>query len=133
MTLLDECIEALGNSAEIVCDSDKKKILEYFKRSYPFTKWGRIDWESAPHRVSVTTLSDILSFLTKRGFDLSTPVYIIWDEVTLPVVKSNLPSVIEVIDDVSAVSFDTWIYSDMFKYVVEFYHEGEITIGLRSN
>lgn len=74
-----------------------------------------------------------MPLLEKRGFDLSTPIYIIWDEATLPVVKSNLPSVLEVIYDVTAVSFDTWIFSHVFEYVVEYYHEGETTIGLRSN
>jgi hypothetical protein len=45
MTLLDECIEALGEDAEILTDSEKEKILDTLESSFPFTEWGRIDWD----------------------------------------------------------------------------------------
>jgi hypothetical protein len=38
---------------------------------------------------------------------------------------------IEVIDDVTAVSFDTWIFSLASGYVIEIYHEGEVWVGIR--
>ncbi len=56
-------------------------------------------------------------------------VYIIWDEVNLPIIKTDLFSVIDVIYDVTAVSFDTWLFSVDEKSIIEFYHEGEIKIG----
>ncbi|WP_418655553.1 CDI toxin immunity protein [Bacillus nitratireducens] len=37
-------------------------------------------------------------------------VYLIWNEGKLPIGKTDLDKVFEVIDDVNAVSFDTWIY-----------------------
>ncbi|WP_308728038.1 hypothetical protein [Bacillus sp. MYb209] len=54
----------------------------------------------------------------------STIVYIIWDEASLPIIKTNLHQILQVIDDVTAVSFDTWIYSQDVGYVIEYYHEG---------
>ncbi|WP_420196687.1 hypothetical protein [Caldibacillus thermoamylovorans] len=42
-------------------------------------------------------------------------VYVIWDEGTLPIIQSTLYKVFEVIDDVTAVSFDTWIFFSDFR------------------
>ena len=53
-----------------------------------------------------------------------------WDEATRPAVKSDLHHVLNHIEDVTIVSFDTWLFSPAEKYVIEFYHEGEVTIGL---
>ncbi|MGQ0437679.1 CDI toxin immunity protein, partial [Bacillus sp. B-TM1] len=56
-------------------------------------------------------------------------IYIIWDEASLPIIKTNLHQILQVIDDVTAVSFDTWLYSPNLGYAIEFYHEGEVRIG----
>jgi hypothetical protein len=45
MTLLDECIEALGEDAEILMNSEKEKVLDALESSFPFAEWGRIDWD----------------------------------------------------------------------------------------
>ncbi|MBY0754074.1 hypothetical protein K5V21_01265 [Clostridium sardiniense] len=60
-------------------------------------------------------------------------VYIIWDEVNLPIIKTDLFSVIDVIYDVTEVSFDTWLLSIDIKEVVEFYNESEITWSIIEN
>ncbi|WP_438285294.1 CDI toxin immunity protein [Bacillus toyonensis] len=35
------------------------------------------------------------------------------------------------IDDVTEVSFDTWIYAPHVGYTTELYHDGDIRIGLK--
>lgn len=45
-------------------------------------------------------------------------------------IESDLYTVIEVIDDVTAVSFDTWLFSPNEGVVIEFHHDGEIIIGI---
>ncbi|GAA0741806.1 hypothetical protein GCM10008906_23480 [Clostridium oceanicum] len=58
-------------------------------------------------------------------------IHIIWDEANLPIIKSNLSNVIDVIDDTIAVSFDTWLFSSNGEFVIEFYHDGQTIIGLK--
>ncbi|GER89685.1 hypothetical protein KDW_38470 [Dictyobacter vulcani] len=54
-----------------------------------------------------------------------------WDEFTLPIVQcSSLSKLFEQLEDVLIVSFDIWVFSFAEKYVIEFYHEGDITIGI---
>jgi hypothetical protein len=131
MTLLDECIEALGEDAEILTDSEKDKIFDTFESSFPFTEWGRIDWDKVSKKEIVNTVNDITAYLEKCYENFNTDVYVIWDEGTLPIIKSDLKKVLEVIDDVTAVSFDTWIFSPASGYVIEIYHEGEVWVGIR--
>ena len=41
----------------------------------------------------------------------------------------NIDDILDNIDDVLAVSFDTWLISVDMKRLIEFYHEGDITLG----
>ena len=45
-----------------------------------------------------------------------------------PDIKTRFEKVTHAFDDLTAVSSDTYLYIPM-KYVIEIYHEGEITIG----
>lgn len=54
---------------------------------------------------------------------------ILFDQKDIPCISCKLAAVIENIDDILAVSFDTWILSKDIKEVIEFYHEGTIVYG----
>ena len=45
MTLLEECIIALGNDTEILSSQETKITFQDMSNTFPMTKWGRIDWE----------------------------------------------------------------------------------------
>jgi len=125
MTLLDECIEAIGNNHEVFDDTMSFKLFDNFQDDFPFTSWGKIDWEQIENKQEIHDLSQV-----DKLFD-SEECYIFWDEGSLPVVKASFKDVLKGIDDVTAVSFDTWILSTTNNCVIEFFHEGEVTIGFR--
>lgn len=128
-TLLDECIEALGENIVVFEGEEREEILDSFENSFPITSWARIDWAKFRDFQNIVYLDDIEAYLNKRyGLD-SYIVYIIWDEASLPIIKTNLHQILQVIDDVTPVSFDTWLYSPDLGYAIEFYHEGEVRIG----
>lgn len=131
MSLLDECIEALGENIHVLSDNRRKKVIRDFECSFPITEWGRIKWEKEMKYADVNTVDEIMSFLNQNMGDYCKVVYIIWDEGTLPVIKSDLDKVLEVIDDVTAVSFDTWIFSPSSGFVVEIFHDGEVKVGIK--
>ena len=131
MSLLDECIEALGENVHILLDKKREQVLSDFESSFPFTKWGRIEWEKVDYHAEVNTVDKIVSFLNKNIDKYNNIIYVIWDEGTLPIIQSDLDKIFEVIDDVTAVSFDTWIYSPSSGYVVEIFHDGKVRIGLK--
>lgn len=131
MSLLDECIEALRKDVHLLSDDKREQVLNNFECSFPFTDWGRVEWEKVPQHAEVKTIDDVVSFLQQNVKKYSNVVYVIWDEGTLPIIQSTLDMVLEVIDDVTAVSFDTWIFSSSSEYVIEIYHDGEVKIGLK--
>ncbi|WP_282943015.1 hypothetical protein [Paenibacillus sp. RC67] len=50
--------------------------------------------------------------------------------MNLPVVESTLQKIIENIDDVEVVGFNTWIVNMEMNKIIEIHHEGEIMIGI---
>lgn len=130
-TLLEECIEALGVNIDILENTQRKMIVNSFENTFPITFWGRIDWSNIQNYGEIYNTDEIKLYLHNCFGSYSKTVYIIWDEATLPIIKTDLHQVLKVIDDVTAVSFDTWIYSPSLGYVIEFYHEGDIRIGIK--
>lgn len=130
MSLFDECIEALGEDVHVFSDNNREQILSDFESSFPF-KWGLIEWEKVSNHAEVNTVDEIISFLDQNVDEYSNFIYVIWDEGTLPIVQSTLDKVLKVIDDVTAVSFDTWIFSPSTGYVIEIFHDGEVRVGFK--
>lgn len=131
MILLDECIEALGEGARVLYDNDRVQILSNLDKSFPFSDYSQIEWEKVSAYAEVDTIDEIRSFLDQKLNEYSDIVYVIWDEGTLPIIQSTLDKVFEAIDDVTAVSFDTWIFSPSSGYVIEIFHDGEVKVGLK--
>lgn len=77
----------------------------------------------------IDTLEKIYYCLESNNKDPHESIYIIWDNANLPSIKSTIQTVWENFDDVAAVSFDTWLYCPTEGWVIEFYHDGDITLG----
>lgn len=120
--LLKECITALASDAELLKKEDADKVYKTFMETIPFLPWG-VDWKEFK---SVHIVDDIKKL---RDVCRSEDFYIIWN-AELPIIKSNLLSIIRCMDDISAVEPDTWLFSLNYDEVVELYHEGKITVGM---
>ncbi|TFE26929.1 hypothetical protein [Cohnella luojiensis] len=129
MTLFDECIEALLPQVEVLPISQRNEHTRLMTAEYPISINGRIDWGMVGFKQKVSSCNEIVDVLKEHFDTINTDVLIIWDGAHLPVVKSKLTKIFEYIDDVTAVGFDTWLYCPEQNYVIEFYHEGEITVG----
>ena len=121
--LLQECLEALGDYGYILNTKESKEILDLFYKSVPISQYSRVDFEKIDSSKNIDNASELLIQSKNKEF------YIIWDELNLPIVKSKLNKIINSIDDVVAVSFDTWLLSTNMNEIIEFYHEGEIKLG----
>lgn len=51
----------------------------------------------------------------------------------MPVIKSSIAAIVNNIEDVCAVEFDTWLFSIDYSEIIEFYHEGAIIFGEINN
>lgn len=129
MTLLDECLEALGENKVILLESETTSIFKSFSSRFPITRYGAINWDEISNKYYISKLNDITSIIESKKNDVGKEIFILWDEASLPCIKTDLDSVLNVIYDVTAVSFDTWLYSSQNNYVVEFNHNGKIVLG----
>ncbi|MFC5704187.1 hypothetical protein ACFPVX_23105 [Cohnella faecalis] len=126
--LFEECIEALGEEVVIFSERTSERIRSELTTAYPFTSWGRIDWNNTTSRHDLRIAIDSIPVLKSKRLDTEAPIYIIWGG-NYPVLQTKLQKVLSALDDVLAVDFDTFAYCPS-NYVIEFYHEGEITLGI---
>lgn len=129
MFLIDQCVKALEQPVVVLSPQETRDIRHRLRQKVPFTFWGRIDWRHVNHSVRVLSFEEILPILLENGKREDDGIVLLWDEMTRPALLSVLQAVLREIEIVLRVSFDTWIIDVDEQYVIEFYHEGEITIG----
>jgi len=130
MSLFKECIEALGKYARISEKNVSNEILTKFDKNFPFTPWGRIDWNKIQKKIILSSIEDIIPAIKKMEKNPLNIVYIIGSDPTVPIIESKIDKILEFFDDVEAVSPNSWFYCPTDGWVIEIYHDGEITLGL---
>jgi len=125
-TLLEECIEALTSSIEMFNELESKSLRNNFESKIKFNNYG-IDWGCYESKIDIQEASEILNLIPNGK------CFILWDEYSKPVIKSNLNNIINNIYDVTAVSFDTYLIDYNFNWVIEFHHEEKIRIAFLCN
>jgi len=121
MTLLQECIGALKPNIEIIKGDDSNKLFKSFEKLFVFTEYGRIDWSYYKDKLTVKSLNDLYNLPIEK-------CTIFWNDDSLPVIKTDFKLLLDNIDDVLAVSFDTWVLSESNDIVIEFFHDDKIQI-----
>jgi hypothetical protein len=130
--LFIECIKALEGNVTILSLEESNKILDEFENKAPFHKHGaRIDWSKVINKERIEFPDRIITTLNRLlEKQINTSVYLFWNDAGLPVIKTDLKSIIESYDDIVSLGFETWMYNPQEGYVVENYYLGEIHIGI---
>ncbi len=128
--MFKECLEALNQDVVILSDSESNEIYKRLQLDFPFESWGRIAWDKIRNKVMFEDTADILPFFESKSKITNLKVYVLWGYGDDPVIQTNLKDVINAISDINAVGRDQWLYSPENKYVIEFYHEGEIMASI---
>ena len=117
--LFMDCIKNLVHY-KILKKEESEKVIRNFLNIVPFDN-GHIDWTYIQNKSLIN-----MDEFEKIGVNQE-KYYIIWNNVELPCVSCELKSIKEHLDDVLAVSFDTWLLSEEGDEIIEFYHEVTIT------
>jgi len=133
MNLLDECIAALlksNSKCEILSIDTTKVVRKKFFDTFPFVSWGRINWETVNSKIVIKTLDEIPFILAKFKKAMKDPIYIIWGDASLPVVKCDLKDALVNIGEITPLGiYGTWLYNPTEGWVIEFYHNGDMVVG----
>lgn len=122
-TLFCECIDLL-EECQILSLEETEMLFEQLQDIFPITNYGCIDWKLVKNCSEIKDIFDIYNFCEKRS-----KWYILWNQEDIPSISCKLEIIVENIEDVLAVSFDTWLLSKDKSQVIEFYHEGKVTYG----
>jgi len=103
--LFEECISALGRGVKIFSELKSQNIIDELVKKFPFTKWGRIDWDLVPYKKPIKKLTEL------RDCEISNEdlFYVVWSHSSPPVIETSLDQILKCWDDVVAVSSDTWM------------------------
>jgi len=132
MTLFEECIMALKREGEVMVlsEEESREVKREFKENVPLDRFvGRVDFSQVLRKKEIVMDEDILEELYKNNVNVNEPVYVFWNDADLPAIQTSIKNVINVIEDVISVSFDTYIFCPKERYFVEYYHEGEAFLG----
>lgn len=122
--LFQECKNVL-NKCTILSLNESEEIFSKFENFYPILSSGSIDWKNFKGRsIKISNVSELNAYINKFS-----KYYILWDKNNIPCISCNFCEILKNVDDVLAVSFNTWLLSMDYKEVIEFYHLGNITIG----
>ena len=116
MTMFEECLDAIG-SYKIAKLYEAKMAMANLR----LTDYGRLDFRRYKSSRGMS-----LSELRSLG-DFS--CYIIYNNADLPVIKCRFKHALDRLDDVLAPAFDTWILDERYSRIIEFYHDGQITLA----
>ncbi|WP_078554353.1 hypothetical protein [Bacillus alkalicellulosilyticus] len=119
------------SNVEILDEVESDKIESNMTDCFPIASWGRIDWEEVDNKIIFTT-KDILNIptvLSNKSFDITVPVYLIVGKYKYPVVKTNLLTILDCIEDVIYMGPDQWFFCPSLRYVVEIDHDDIVSIG----
>lgn len=121
--LFTECIDVL-QSCNIISLEETENLFEQMQKNFPMTAYGCINWNGVKESLTLDDISEVYHIC-----DVDDVYYILWEQEGIPCVSCQLSTILENIDDVLAVSFDTWLLSKNTREIIEFYHEGRITYG----
>lgn len=121
--LFKECIDSL-DEYNMLSLEETEVLYKQLRYNLPMTDYGCIDWKKVSDVIIIKSISDIFDIFNKNH-----EYYILWEQQELPCIRCKLSKIMDNIDDVLAVSFDTWLLSKDKKEIIEFHHEGKVVYG----
>ncbi|AWT48831.1 hypothetical protein DLE54_04310 [Psychrobacter sp. YP14] len=115
--LFDEALDAL-KEVRVLADDESRKVMDQFVSSFPIRTSGSggIDWNKVEKKVLLSCIEEISNQI---NLTLTDSCFVIWNDAAHPIIETTVGSIVKVFDDVTAVSFDTWIFIPKNNNVIE--------------
>jgi len=115
--LFDEASAAL-KEVRILADEESRKVMDQFVSSFPIRTSGSggIDWNKVDKKVLLNCIEEIKNQI---NLTLTDSCFVIWNDAAYPIIETTVESIVNAFDDVTAVSFDTWIFISKNNNVIE--------------
>lgn len=103
--LLQDCLHSFDDMELLETEQDISSIAHRMCESFPIDEHRHIEG-------AYELLREEIDFVTSQKY------YILWDDAALPVIKCSGKSILQCLDDIFAVSFDTYIFSENFSEII---------------
>ena len=115
--LFDEASAAL-KEVRVLADEESRKVMGQFVSSFPIRTSGNggIDWNKVDKKVLLNCIEEIKNQI---NLTLTDSCFVIWNDAAHPIIETTVESIMNAFDDVTAVSFDTWIFIPKNNNVIE--------------
>ncbi|EMT54277.1 hypothetical protein I532_01685 [Brevibacillus borstelensis AK1] len=124
--LFQECLDALGEGTIVLSKEKGQEIYAALQSAYPFTNWGRIDWDQIGCFEEFDSIEDAVSYVCISLGKSSIDVFLLWGYGDDPVLQTDLSGIVSAFDDITAIGGDQWIFSPRHGFVIELFHDGII-------
>ena len=122
MTLLEECIVALGKDAKVLDGDEDVFARKKFDENIPLTLWCAFDYDKIKGKKEKCDITELANYLNSNKY------YIFWDDATTQALLCSTKALLDNIDDVTAVSTNTWLMSEDFKCFIQIHSGYETTV-----
>src|SRR6266699_2233091 len=100
----------------------------------PQTSWGAIDWSAAPFIEQCTTRTEVeaaerFAQLVLQYVGADSEVVLFWGNLVVPSLSLTARIAAENAEEVLATSHDVWLFGIEERLLVEYFHEGRITVA----
>ena len=115
--LFDEALDAL-KEVRVLADEESRKVMDQFINSFPIRTSGSggIDWNKVDKKLLLTCIGEIKNQINPT---LTDSCFVIWNDAAHPIIETTIENIVKAFDDVTAVSFDTWIFIPKNNNVIE--------------
>jgi|SRR5579872_2733147 len=132
LPLAQQCIKTLGDKAVVLSKTETEAQWNLLKHMVPFAKNGKVAWEKVAKRQlvgnSAKEILHALQDLLERPIDKA--IYIQWSDDTLPMIQTDLDAALSLLELITKVTFELFLFNPNQGYLVEIISRNKITIGL---
>lgn len=124
----EELLELISPEYFLLTEEESKIFIQKFCNKFPITFYGRIDW-SILNGILAENIEEIIC---NEKINLNTEIFIIFNDGSIPVVKTKIEKILKRYNELSCIGFDQWIITKNEEIMIELYHEGEIKYWAKS-
>jgi hypothetical protein len=98
----------------------------------PQTNWGTIDWDKVSRTEQYpvegeTDGAELVKRIVSSRIAPDSDVVVFWANLVVPTLYLPVRIAVEVMEEVLAVSHDVWLYFSSENFLIEYFHEGQVT------
>ncbi len=132
---ITEILDREGNDYTLLGSNTNNYLIAscWLETNFPILSWCRIDWSSVENSLCKNFSDDLdvqhLFEEIKHDYNLCGNVTISWSNALKFPLEIDISLISKYAEEIFQEDWDTWIYSDRYKWCIEAFHTGEICFG----